>query len=248
MRYWKSPRPSFLGSMAVRIGHRRTVICSLPLRHSRGATVGGASDRGRGSFLWRGGARAGRADRDGDVSPFARPRAAASLYERRRKWGPAAPQRGAEEGQMTPPGRPVEEDDLHARIDGQLPRERAEEVDAYLAAHPEEQERFSKYAGQREALRATFSSQAYAPIPNRLRVAQLRRRRRRQLGGIAAAMFLIVLGGIGSWATRDLAGPMSSMSLGAVASMMPSRPGEFHPEPLTDPDLTLSRHPARATE
>ena len=25
---------------------------------------------------------------------------------------------------------------------------------------------------------------------------------------------------------------------------MPSRPGELHPEPLTDPDLTLSRHPA----
>jgi hypothetical protein len=30
-------------------------------------------------------------------------------------------------------------------------------------------------------------------------------------------------------------------------SKMPSRPGAFHPEPLTDPDLTLSRHPARAT-
>ena len=30
--------------------------------------------------------------------------------------------------------------------------------------------------------------------------------------------------------------------------VVPSRPGEFHPEPLTDPDLTLSRHPARATE
>ena len=29
--------------------------------------------------------------------------------------------------------------------------------------------------------------------------------------------------------------------------LLPSRPGEFHPEPLTDPDLTLSRHPARAT-
>src|SRR6266704_4397315 len=27
---------------------------------------------------------------------------------------------------------------------------------------------------------------------------------------------------------------------------MPSRPGEFHPEPLTDPDLILSHHPARA--
>src|SRR6202049_680864 len=26
---------------------------------------------------------------------------------------------------------------------------------------------------------------------------------------------------------------------------MPSRPGEFHPEPLTDPDLILSHHPPR---
>jgi hypothetical protein len=33
----------------------------------------------------------------------------------------------------------------------------------------------------------------------------------------------------------------------AASTRMPSRPGGFHPEPLTDPDLTLSRHPARAT-
>ena len=33
----------------------------------------------------------------------------------------------------------------------------------------------------------------------------------------------------------------------AASTRMPSRPGEFHPEPLTDPDVTLSRHPARAT-
>jgi hypothetical protein len=32
-----------------------------------------------------------------------------------------------------------------------------------------------------------------------------------------------------------------------IIATLPSRPGEFHPEPLTDPDLTLSRHPARAT-
>jgi hypothetical protein len=29
---------------------------------------------------------------------------------------------------------------------------------------------------------------------------------------------------------------------------VPSRPGEFHPEPLTDPDVILSHHPARATK
>src|SRR5215470_9057306 len=28
---------------------------------------------------------------------------------------------------------------------------------------------------------------------------------------------------------------------------MPSRPGEFHPEPLTEPDVNLSIHPARVT-
>jgi anti-sigma factor RsiW len=125
---------------------------------------------------------------------------------------------------MTPPGRPVEEDDLHARIDGQLPRERTEDVEAYLAAHPEEQARFSQYARQRQALRAAFVAQAGGPIPNRLRVAHLvaqqRRQRRRQFGQIAAALCLIVLGGIGGWAARDLTGPPSSSSPGAVASMI----------------------------
>jgi len=29
---------------------------------------------------------------------------------------------------------------------------------------------------------------------------------------------------------------------------LPSRPGEFHPESLTDPDVILSHHPARATK
>src|ERR1700681_1711246 len=35
---------------------------------------------------------------------------------------------------------------------------------------------------------------------------------------------------------------------GRFWSRMPSRPGEFHPEPLTDPDLNLSIHPARAID
>ena len=29
---------------------------------------------------------------------------------------------------------------------------------------------------------------------------------------------------------------------------LPSRPGDLHPEALTDPDVNLSIHPARATE
>ena len=34
----------------------------------------------------------------------------------------------------------------------------------------------------------------------------------------------------------------------STSSLLPSRPREFHPEPLTDPDLTLSHHPARAID
>jgi hypothetical protein len=34
--------------------------------------------------------------------------------------------------------------------------------------------------------------------------------------------------------------------LAAKLTGLPSRPGEFRPEPLTDPDVNLSIHPARA--
>ncbi len=125
---------------------------------------------------------------------------------------------------MTPLGRPIGEDDLHALIDGQLAHDRAEEVDAYLAAHSEEQVRFSQYVAQRQALRAAFAEQAGEPVPARLRIANLRarqhRRRLRQLGRIAAAVGLILLGGIGGWAARDLPGPLSLLPPGAVARMI----------------------------
>jgi anti-sigma factor RsiW len=125
---------------------------------------------------------------------------------------------------MTSRGRPVEEDDLHAHIDGQLAHDRAEDVDAYLAAHPEERARFSQYAAHRQALRAALAARADEPIPARLRVANLlvqqRRRRRRWFVEIAAAVCLIVLGGISGWVARDLTGPRGSFSLGAVARMI----------------------------
>jgi anti-sigma factor RsiW len=125
---------------------------------------------------------------------------------------------------VTPPGRPVEEDDLHARIDRQLPPDRTEDVDAYLAAHPEEEARFSQYAQQREKLRAAFAAQTGGPIPNRLRVAHLlaqqRLRGRQHVAQIAAAVCLLVLGGIGGWAARDLTGLPASSSAGAVAGVI----------------------------
>jgi anti-sigma factor RsiW len=59
---------------------------------------------------------------------------------------------------------------------------------------------------------------ARARQPNLL--AQQRRRRRGRLAQIVATLCLIVLGGIGGWAARDLTGPPSPSSPGAVARMI----------------------------
>lgn len=103
----------------------------------------------------------------------------------------------------------VEEAELHARLDGRLPPERAAEIDAYLAAHPEARDRLSQYAEQQQGLRAAFADQTAGPIPTRLRVArrlaEQRRHRYQRLARIAAAVVLVVAGGIAGWAARDAA-------------------------------------------
>jgi anti-sigma factor RsiW len=66
-------------------------------------------------------------------------------------------------------GALVTEDDLHTRIDGWLPPERAAAVEAYLAAHPRERERWCQYAQQREMLRKAISAQTGQDIPARLK-------------------------------------------------------------------------------
>jgi anti-sigma factor RsiW len=125
---------------------------------------------------------------------------------------------------MTPIERPVEEDELHAHVDGRLPPERAAAVDAYLAAHPEAQARFSQFAEQRQALRAAFAEQAGGPIPTHLRVAYLledrQRRRYRQLAQVAAAVCLLVLGGIVGWVARDVTAPLVSSTPGVAARII----------------------------
>ena len=47
------------------------------------------------------------------------------------------------------------------------------------------------------------------------------------------------------WARSVHRGPAENAHDVGEMALMPSRPREFHPEPLTDPDLILSHHPAR---
>jgi anti-sigma factor RsiW len=118
--------------------------------------------------------------------------------------------------------RPVEEGDLQAWVDGRLTAERAEAVEAYFAVHPEQRELWSQYAEQREALRTAFAASAAEPIPRRLRLAQLmasrRRRSWRQLMGIAAAVALLMFGGIGGWTACGVLPGLASSAPARLAS------------------------------
>lgn len=101
----------------------------------------------------------------------------------------------------------VEEHELNALVDGRLPPERAAAVDAYLEANPEEKARLQQYSEQQQGLRTALAAQIDEPIPARLRLGRVlaaqRRRWHWQLGAVAAAIVLLVLGGIGGWAARD---------------------------------------------
>ena len=118
--------------------------------------------------------------------------------------------------------RPVEGDDLQAWVDSRLRPEDAEAVEAYFAAHPELRARWSQFAEQREELRAAFARLAEQPIPARLCIVRLmaeqRRQHHRQVARIAAAVALLIVGGIGGWGVHDLLPALTSSASAVLAS------------------------------
>ena len=66
------------------------------------------------------------------------------------------------------PSPAVDEGELHAFVDGQLPAARRREVAAHLAAHPDAADRVAAYLHQRDALARLGRRLAGEPIPARL--------------------------------------------------------------------------------
>jgi anti-sigma factor RsiW len=62
----------------------------------------------------------------------------------------------------------IEDTDLHAWLDGELPPERHAEVQAWLHEHPEDAARVRLWAADREALRARLDPVLTEPVPQRL--------------------------------------------------------------------------------
>lgn len=107
--------------------------------------------------------------------------------------------------------RPVQEDELHAYVDGRLPPARAAEVERLLAADPALRARIDAWAAQSGGLRHAFTGIARQPVPERLHLGRLmesRHARRMAPWQVAAAVLLAVLaGGGGGWALRGLQVP-----------------------------------------
>jgi len=93
---------------------------------------------------------------------------------------------------------PVTEAELHAYIDGLLPAERRAEVDAYLAAHPEDAQRARTWQEQNQALHAWFDPVLAEPLPARVRRPALSRRMPPVLRYAAVAAWF-ALGGVAGW-------------------------------------------------
>jgi anti-sigma factor RsiW len=92
---------------------------------------------------------------------------------------------------------PVTEADLQSYIDGHLPESRRTEIEAYLAARPDEAERVLAYRLQTETLRVLFNPVLSEPVPPRL--SGVPQAKNWMLQRWAAGVAIAVAGGAAGW-------------------------------------------------
>jgi anti-sigma factor RsiW len=106
---------------------------------------------------------------------------------------------------------PVTEDELHAYVDNELPAERRSDVEAWLAAHPDDSARVQSWRTMAEALHARYDSVADEAVPKRLDIEQLVRQPRKWIyGTIAATLVAFIAGGGVGWLARGAAAAPSA--------------------------------------
>ena len=112
---------------------------------------------------------------------------------------------------MTEPRISVTEDELHAYVDNELPAERRDDVEMWLATHPEDDERVRSWRAMAEALHARYDAVADEPVPKRLEIERLVRQPRKWIyGAIAATLVAFIAGGGVGWLARGAAASPSA--------------------------------------
>ena len=113
---------------------------------------------------------------------------------------------------MTDPHIPVTEDELHAYVDNELPAERRGDVEAWLAAHPDDAARVQSWRTMAEVLHARYDSIADEAVPKRLEIERLVRQPRKWVyGAIAATLAAFIAGGGVGWLARGAAASPSAL-------------------------------------
>ena len=103
----------------------------------------------------------------------------------------------------------VSETEIQAWADGRLEASRRSEVEAWLAAHPEEAERAAAYRSLNEELRAHYDPVLQESVPPRLERTARRDARAPVLAMAAAwAALGIAVGAVGGWQLHALQAPV----------------------------------------
>src|SRR3954463_7572076 len=112
---------------------------------------------------------------------------------------------------MTASRIPVSEDELHAYVDNELPAERRGDVEAWLAAHPDDAERVRSWRAMAEALHARYDGVADEAVPKRLEIERLVRQPRQWIyGAVAATLAAFIAGGGLGWLAHGVAASPSA--------------------------------------
>ena len=113
-------------------------------------------------------------------------------------------------------GIDITEAQLLAYADGQLPEDERAEVERWLAANPDSAGDVARWQRQNEAITALYPATDGEAIPERLQPHRIARgisaNNNARLAQIAAALVLVVLGGIIGWTGRDAVTPVEAAS------------------------------------
>src|SRR4051812_49979225 len=94
---------------------------------------------------------------------------------------------------------PVTEHELHAYVDGEIPADRRNAVEAWLGSHPEHAARVAHWRAQADPIRARYDAIGSEPAPARFALDQIPHTSRPWPAAAAPAAFASVLvgGGVG---------------------------------------------------
>jgi anti-sigma factor RsiW len=109
---------------------------------------------------------------------------------------------------------PITTDELHAYVDGMLPSDRRDAVEAWLASHPGDAAQVEAWRTQAAAIRAEFGAAAEEAVPARFDLDKLARAsaRRPWRSIAAAAVIAAIIGGFAGWMARGAAAAVATPS------------------------------------